>query len=786
MNIEPKSKAAWIGISAALIACWLMAGARPVQALPVGCTQSADLEVGLNSSAPVAVVSFPISLSATTPTIVIQSSGPPSCEGAERISSEVWKWTLDAPPGSHSQLANVDTLDVTFNPDKPGKYTVNFNGCGNQCTMKLVTKFVNGKAVTGDVRISNPVRQMVFNVAETAQVPPRLVPPPGPSPAGQLATDPQHFGSSQSFCGNKKLLALGFNAEWFTTSPTPNFELVEGRVYDSIVSRIDTPRGHIDNDADVKVDVDPWLRRLLMDDNASDKGSAGLPFGGMEVEWEWPQWAEGFRPLVGDRISALGYHVIDCGHAINTELHPPIAVAVHRPLPVKLPDFVSLENGKPVVHIGSNIYVPGIITDIFVNLNGADILNCVGDSLRQSTSDSPPCVPQPDQPGIPFAFNVYLPVNPQRIVKSVMHNDPPVPALFRQFVDPPEAPGGLISDIQFQIIDDTHLDSDIPYFTVSVDISKMRTGQMASKRLISAWVYPDITGKNYGLRALRLRLDQLQVTDTGDIRSGDWKLWLGYRNAVRPWTRLINCEDCVDQKTYSFADSIFESGALGTGGLLKGEILEFRNFSPFSLGRLRLTGYEQDTFGGDDVGEVDAFVGGPGQFVLQSFCEDQAQGSINPADSGCAGYIAHIIVEPGQTPVSSVLDPQTKKFLNSLLVGKPSLSIIDTVSDSQLYAGKVTARIARLTSRREVEAERWQDAFKPGRLSAVITRSQDPDLYVKSLRQRVVHVLGTNPTPKYRAKVRADLLKVKPSIPPALYQKHLCDLETGQACAAKP
>jgi hypothetical protein len=571
MNREIKDRVAELGISAALIAC-LAAPAGRAQTPPIasGCTQSASMEFGLNSSTPVAVVQLAINVSATTPTLVIDNQGPAFCVGKRRTPRTGWAWHLDVPPGSNAQLANTSTLNVSFTPDKPGPYTVHLNGCGKStCTVKLVTDFVNGKPSLEDVDISNPDHHMGFDVVETAQVPPGIRPPPGPTPAGQSSTDPQHFDSARSFCGNKVLLGLGQNPEWFTTTtwetPAPKLELVEGRVYDSIVSRIDTPFGHYDNDADVKAEVDPWLRRLLMDDHASDKGSFGLPFGGIEIEWEWPQWLEGFRPLTGDRISALGYHVIDCGHEINTEIHPPIAVAVHRPLPVLLPSSVSLEKGKPPVPIGSNIYVPGIITDILVNLNAGEALDCAGDSLRQSKLvnvtiaghqvQASPCVPQADRTGVPFTFNVYLPVNPQRIVNSLTHSNPPVPALFTQFVDPPEVPAGRRTDIGFSITDTSHLDTDTPYITVSVDISQMRTGQTFAKRLISAWVYPDITGKNYGLIALRLRLDQLEVTDSGDlITSGDWRFWLGYSNSVRPWTRLINCDDCIDQRTYSPSD----------------------------------------------------------------------------------------------------------------------------------------------------------------------------------------------------------------------------------------
>jgi hypothetical protein len=100
------------------------------------------------------------------------------------------------------------------------------------------------------------------------------------------------------------------------------------------------------------------------------------------------------------------------------------------------------------------------------------------------------------------------------------------------------------------------------------------------------------------------------------------------------------------------------------------------------------------------------------------------------------------------------------------------LSIIDTVNDSELYAGKefhnffpvslgrlrftgygqdtfgsdeITARITRLTMGREVESERWQGAFN--NLSAEITGSQDPDGYVRRMRDRVMHVLGP-PVPR--------------------------------------
>ena len=217
---------------------------------------------------------------------------------------------------------------------------------------------------------------------------------------------------------------------------------------------------------------------------------------------------------------------------------------------------------------------------------------------------------------------------------------------------------------------------------------------------------------------------------------------------------------------------------------MQGEFLEFHDFFPFSLGRLRMTGYEQDTFGSDDVGEVTSFLGAPAApFVVNSFCEaanvDIADQIVN---SGCAAYKAQLAVEPART-VKAELSPQVIAFLKRMLVGVP-LTDFPPVGDSELFSGPITARIARLTAQRAVESERWQRAFRADVMAHDIAVSKDRDKYVKDLRRRVLHILGPNPTAKERAKVAADLRKLKPSIPAALYQKHLCDLETGRPCPA--
>src|SRR5262249_34287525 len=106
-----------------------------------GCAQAPSMEFGLGFTTATIdpVVGRPITVSATTPTLVLKNVGGPRCEGARRIPLKNWIWTLDVPAGSQSQLANTETLNVSFTPDKEGTYTVHLNGCGNQCTVRVFT-----------------------------------------------------------------------------------------------------------------------------------------------------------------------------------------------------------------------------------------------------------------------------------------------------------------------------------------------------------------------------------------------------------------------------------------------------------------------------------------------------------------------------------------------------------------------------------------------------------------------------------------------------------------------
>jgi hypothetical protein len=99
-----------------------------------------------------------------------------------------------------------------------------------------------------------------------------------------------------------------------------------------------------------------------------------------------------------------------------------------------------------------------------------------------------------------------------------------------------------------------------------------------------------------------------------------------------------------------------------------------------------MTGYDPDTFASDDTGEVNTFIGEPGSYDLQSDCTPQADQPT--ANSGCGSYVAHLVVEPGATPTSAVLSPQTKLFLNALLIGKHLMTTVLPITDTELFSGR--------------------------------------------------------------------------------------------------
>lgn len=757
------------------------------------CTESGDLRVLLSRDLnTIAFPGVPLAVSGTKSALTITR-----CSGGRLVKNlPSFEWKLEPPPGSASRLENTTTLSVRFTPDRPGRYVVKLIACPKGCPQRLRTGTTpTGKPILELVDLGPEIGVMTIDVAAEAQLPPLYV--PAALPSVSPATSPERYETPRSHCGGSIGIGTGASPQWFTTkswtTPTPPYELAEGRVYHTLVSRKDHPASHHSNDANALVELDPPYRRLLVDDTPEDKGRL-LPFGGLEIEWERNEWPEAFRPVTGDRVSALGFQVIDCGHEKYTEIHPPIAAAVHRPRPVVLPARVRFQDTDAQTQpTGSNVVVPGIVTDLWASLRGGQALDCESAAVHQPVLTTLPngtrahltCVKQPTTAGVNFDFHIFLPPNPADRLKEIGLTLPVRPGLFFDIQNHPEAAAlGARSDVGVTVLE-RHTDGPTPFVKVRVALSGLGTGQSFAKRFVAAWVYPDRTGRNFGLRALRVKLNELIVTDDGDPFSkgdGDWRLWAVIPSIARPWTRLIDCEGCVEEKTYTPRSGIFRRGAFDGEGALTGEVLLFDR----QFGSLQLTGFESDTLTSDDVGNVfDTLNVAPSSRTAISKCNDQTIGglsNIDPSTSSCAGYTIKYEVVAGRTPVTATLSPEMFRFAQQLLVRTTDRDRIRDLADVELYIlDRLSADRVRLTVDRRGEVDPWQAALATPSLGQEM-RAGNPEPMLKDLRQHILQALGPNPSEKHRRKIALELQELKKSVPPALYRKYLCDLEAGKPC----
>jgi hypothetical protein len=473
-----------------------------------------------------------------------------------------------------------------------------------------------------------------------------------------------------------------------------------------------------------------------------------------------------------------------------------VAIAVHRPRPVVLPARVKFQDTDPQTQpTGTNVVVPAIVTDVWASLRGGQALDCEGASVHQPVFTTLPngikahltCVRQPTTAGVNFDFNIFLPPNPADRLKEIGLTLPVRPGLFFDIQNHPEAAVlGARSDLGVTVLE-RHTDGPTPFVKVRVALSALRTGQKFAKRFVAAWVYPDHTGHNFGLRALQVKFNELIVRDDGDPwekGDGDWRLWAVIPSLARPWTRLMDCDGCVEEKTYRPPGGPFRSGAFDSNGALTGEMLLFER----QFGSLQITGFEDDLLTSDDVGNVfDVINVAPLTRTVISTCNDQTIGGLNdldPSTSSCAGYTLKYELRAGRTPVNATFSPEMNRFAQKLLVRTTDRDRVRDLVDTELFAlDRVSNDRKRLTVDRLTELDTWQEQLATSRLGPEM-RSGNPEPLLKDLRQRILKSLGPKPTEKHRRKIAQELQELKKSVPPALYRKYLCDLETGKACPA--
>jgi hypothetical protein len=751
-----------------------------VPAITIGTVPPADLMA-------VSIPGIPIALAGTNQVVIQQI---PACGGIVTHLLPV-TWKLDLPPGSHSTLTPAGSANATFVPDITGAYTVHFGVCAKAADPKCKISYVGGFSINhqpiNKITVIKPSDQtLTFHVQDGVQVPPVFGPAVRPVLSGFPATTPQPYTSATASCPSSDSIggiSIGDveifldSPEWYTTSTwtgaTPPYELVEGHVYKSHIAGADLPLTHAANDYNANLELDPHFQRLLIDGNAEDKGSL-LPFGGIEVEWEFLEYPEPFRPVVGDRMSALGYHVVDCGHDIYTEIHPPIAVAVHRKSAIQLPGSVAFDQAeKTTLHpVGTNIFVPGISTDVFVSLRGGETLGDIDRGLHQPDPGNAK-VNQPTTAGVQFQFRVYLPPSPYQ--ELVAYNLKPTfkPALYmREIAHPSAQDVGSRSDLSAKLVDQ-QLDGPTPYLLFSLDLSSLATGERVARRIEAAWVYPDLSGKNWGLQNISIHLNQLKVNDTGDFTSGDWKLWANISGSTNSWTKLIDCHNCVQQQAYNPASSgIWQPGALASDGSLPGVAMLF---AP-SIGQLELTGYDDDLLSSDGLPafSVPLTVGVPESVTMTPL-----------ASSGDPSYTLQYSTVPVSNP--GTVSPDAIKKFGDLRAHPAVARLVLPVAEEELYkAGSTSVERRKIVSHREEEAgSPVFTALLPANLPAAL-KSLDATSFAKLLRARILNLYGGVPTAANRAKLVYRLKQIKPSFPPEIYRTYLCDLEMGKPCPAVP
>ncbi|MEZ5287774.1 MAG: hypothetical protein R2712_23820 [Vicinamibacterales bacterium] len=506
-----------------------------------------------------------------------------------------FSWSLRSrPAGSRAALAGTNGSRPRLEPDMAGTYTVRLTACPGGCRPE----------VTGSVPAEEARRDLVLSIVDEFVYPPATEPiRPGQPPSGL-----GDFGDVDGKCGiaDDTGTADILGPAWVTVntwSGPDDYELLEGVVRRATTSRRDNPLNHHSQDFTLHVAPDPALRGLMPDGQGGE----------VEVEWEIDELPERARPSRGDRVSAVGFFIHDCDHGGKTEIHPPVLIAAHRPRPVALP---------PSAGRGTNVVVPGIVTELWVSQGGGEATdNCSATGLHQSTGPRG-CLPRDAGfiDGNPiqrrYQFRIYLPKDPQRILREAGRAVPPVP-LFTS-VENPDGSAGPEPQLR--------LDPNREFVDVSLDLTSFR-GRTYGRRIRAAWAYaaPD----NWALHAWRLEVPAIDVHNDADGPTrgdGDWKFWINVNNGAAEWTKVFDCEGCVHGR------ETFNGRGLATGRNGAGSLGPDLRLYPRQRLSLFADGFETDWVYTDSTGTASVVkVPAPGEFSVRSHCS-------RSGPSGCGEY----------------------------------------------------------------------------------------------------------------------------------------------------
>lgn len=500
-------------------------------------------------------------------------------DGCDQVYAKIprFRWSVvSTPRRQRATLSGTGTLSPGVSLGGPGSYRIRLTACPSGCTV-TVPGF-------GSRRVEASSQDVTIAAVDSIVLPPETDPirPPLSS------TEPTDFSRRTPDAEDQCLGGGGvIDPQWVTVNRfngPGDYEFAEGRVDKSRISSMDNFLNHESQDHIIALNPDSPYRRLLS--TKPEFGNRSL----LGIEWEVDHFPRVFRPTAGDRASVFGFWILDCGHSFYTEIHPPVGIAVERPRPVRIP--TSFRSAGFPNGFGSNVLVPGIVTDLyFSRRSGETTSNCSDTGLHQPPERpffaAGDCIREPHSLDRRFAFRIYLPRSPQaRLQQEVGVSAPPVP-LYTAVRGPREGSSGGGPDPAIRVVEQ----DGIAFLEVEVDLRGF-SGGVYARRIEAAWAYA--ASDNWDARRWRVRLDTMDVSNDAEPPGddGDWRVFFNTNNTHREWTQIMNCNGCVDD------DETIELD-LSTGRQLGDDPIVF----PDQDIMVHTTGYD-DEVSGDSTGEV--------------------------------------------------------------------------------------------------------------------------------------------------------------------------------------
>ncbi len=712
------------------------------------CMESTGVETALKTTgaylpgATIGIRADPLRMWAKTPI----APGSKLCRATAReVPRGNWSWQIiERPANSTSQLAGTSETTVTLLLDRPGVYRIRFSACAFGCEIAVPSY--------GTVSIDGGFAEIVVRVL--AIFPPDkfpAVPAYDPLDRTTWPFKPTNPSTISTHCAWDEDL---FSSTWYTVLPwsgANDYKLLEGKVVESSVSSSDSFLNHDSNDWDIGVVPHPWSRWLM-----------GLGQTDLAVEWERAFLPERMRPTEGDWVSAIGYWIYDCDHGKKTEIHPPVLLATQRPRAIALPTSAGA---------GSNVYVPGIVTDIWVNRKAGDITGaCANTGLDQQTDPTKPVLFNPQGVPLPrclpnsegfstnpinriFTFNIYLPRSPQAIMAAVGKTAPPV----RLFTEGCVAPGSL----GLQPVCELTTAGGVSYLKVTIDLTNYNQ-QTYSGRIIAGWAHaaPD----NWGARRWDVRVTSLDISDDGDTWSdGDWRFWVNTNNGESEWAKLFDCANCAHGND-TFDGKPWTTNAPTSDRRLGPSIVLFPN----QLIWLATRGFESERFD-DSIASLSL------SFVQVPVSNGQAI-----ADDGTGKYTMHYQVLPGREIGPAQISSTARARYNAYFLTDNELpGATHGPLDGVFNAGFGRSKRSPFSNvKNDSEAALSIMGMSVPQLRQMTARAmrENPakvNAFFKNLKRILQRAEGLDS----KAQAYEFLQRIKPAIPPALWKKHGLEAE---------